>query len=562
MRFALCATVMAVLSLVVGCEEEEIYMIDAPDDLQHKIDSIQAAKDAINTGDTTFIDIATSIVGNEDFSSGWWTAFSDYFAVPSNKLLHLEFVNHNGGSELNWNNLTYAITNEVGDRDGEGYAEYCVLRSDAFGWGNADFDLALISQNYPDTDGDGDIWNDFRATMDGAYVSLDIDHSATGYVFVTMTALGTNGTELVMTYNQPVSATEDLNVFLISDASYFEMEKAYTLPSMVTEIEDVNATSISVAGTPATVEIGDENFWGAGIATVTYADGSSAEVDSADISFTVVPDMSTLGQKTVSVAYSKTKQGAFGPAVSTIYTLEVTNSVTNLEVTTLPDITTYYFFASDSIYFNTTGLEITATYSDASTAILDNSSFQFDSIAPVAGPQDVKVSYVGTSSTVTTTVPLTMVQGTSQVGATDLSTGFWGAHSADFTVASGTSKTFQLYMYSTNANGWNSPATILRRADLTEFAVVRMDNWGWGAGYDGIATATNDWNWDIFAANINASYAEITVTNNGDGTASVRYDVTYNNGATHFQEYTGIQVDSADLTTALTVDNCYLILVN
>jgi hypothetical protein len=64
------------------------------------------------------------------------------------------------------------------------------------------FDLNMVTQNYPDTDGDGDIWNDFRATMQGAHVTLEVDHSATGNVFITATAVGTNGTTLVLTYNK------------------------------------------------------------------------------------------------------------------------------------------------------------------------------------------------------------------------------------------------------------------------------------------------------------------------------------------------------------------------
>jgi hypothetical protein len=82
--------------------------------------------------------------------------------------------------------------------------------------------------------------------------------------------------------------------------------------------------------------LGNENFWGDATATVTFADGSSEQVDSADISFTVIPDMTTLGKKTVIVAYSKTKQGAYTQAVSTYYNLAVTNPVVSLEVTTLP----------------------------------------------------------------------------------------------------------------------------------------------------------------------------------------------------------------------------------
>src|SRR5665647_88686 len=234
MRCVLYAAVLAAFGLV-GCESLDTYSIDAPSDLQRRIDSIAAAKP--NTGDTTYLIIATPIVGPEDNSAGWWAYFSDYFTIPSNKLLHLEFVNHGTGVN-NWNNWNLALANAA--RDAEGYAEYFLLRSDAYGWGNADYDASMISQNYPDTDADGDIWNDFRTTMQGARVSLDIDHSATGNVFVTASSVGTNGTTLVETYQQPVSATADIVAFLVCDGSYFEMKKAYLIPSKVTVVEDVN----------------------------------------------------------------------------------------------------------------------------------------------------------------------------------------------------------------------------------------------------------------------------------------------------------------------------------
>ena len=352
MKCALYAAVLATFGLV-GCEKVDIYSIDAPSDLQSRIDSIAAAKP--NTGDTTYLIIATAIVGAEDNSAAWWTAFSDYFTIPANKLLHMEFVNHTSGNS-NWNNWNLAITNEIANRDDAGYKEYFVLRSDAWGWGGtmADdgyiFDINMITQNYPDTDGDEDIWNDFRVTMQGAYVSIDIDHSATGNVFVTATAVGTNNTTLVETYQQPVSATADIVAFLICDGSYFEMKKAYLIPSKVTVVEDVNPVSIAIAGAPAFVELGNTNFWGDATATVTFADGSSEQVDSSDITFTVIPDMTSLGVKTVTVAYSKTKQGAYTQAVSSYYTLEVTNPVTSLEVTTLPNITTYYYLQQRSYY--------------------------------------------------------------------------------------------------------------------------------------------------------------------------------------------------------------------
>ncbi len=556
MTCAFCAAVLAAFCLV-GCDKLDIYSIDAPSDLQHRIDSIAAAKP--NTGDTTYITIATAIVGPEDNSAGWWAYFSDYFTIPSNKLLHLEFINHGTGAQ-NWNNWNLCLSNA--QRGADGYAEYFLLRSDAYGWGNSDYDGKIITQNYPDIDGDGDIWNDFRATMQGARVSMEIDHSATGNVFVKAVAVGTNGTTLIETYQQPVSATADIISFLVCDGSHFEMKKAYLIPSKVTAIPDVNPVSIAVTGAPSFVELGNENFWGDAIATVTYADGSSAAVDSSDISFNVVPDMTTLGKKTVVLAYSKTKQGAYCQAVSTFYTLEVTNPVVSMEVTTLPDITTYHYYNPDSIIFNTAGIVVTGTYSDNTKAVIPNSSLKFGKIPAASGAQTATISYAGATKTVTTTCPFTLIQGVSQVGNTDLSSAWWTAFSADYTVTSGTSKTFTMYCYSTNANNWNSPCTILRKADKNEYAVVRMDNFGWGAtGWDASLVKTSDWNWDIFKSSQNNSRIVITVTNNGDNTANVRYDVTYANGETHFQQYAGIKVDSSDLTCALVTEGSYLVFV-
>jgi hypothetical protein len=558
-RCALGAAVLAAFGLV-GCEKVELYSIKAPSDLQHRIDSIAAARP--NTGDTTYVTIATAIVGAEDNSSGWNTAFSDYFAIPTNKLLHLEFVNHGSGVN-NWNNWNLAVTNEIADRSAANYKEYFVLRSDAYGWGNGDFALNMITQNYPDTDGDGNIWNDFRTTMQGARVSIDVDHSATGNVFVTATAVGKNGVKLVETYQQPVSATANINAFLICDGSHFEMKKAYLIPSKITVVEDVNPVSIAIAGAPSFVELGNKNFWGDAKATVTFADGSSEKVDSTDISFTVIPDMNSLGVKTVIVAYSKTKQGAYGKAVSNYYTLKVTNSVISLEITTLPNITKYYYFSSAPIKFNTTGIVVTATYSDGTKGILANETLQFGTIPAAEGSQTAVISYVGATKTVTTTCPLTLVKGVSQVGANDFSTAWWTAFSDDYKVASGSSKTITMYCYSDNLANYHSPSIILRKADKTENAVVRMDSFGWGVGYDNNPNLikTSDWNWGTFQSSINGSKVVITVTNNGNNTADVLYNVTYANGETHFQKYAGVTVNSSDLNCALVLEKSYLVIV-
>ena len=396
--------------------------------------------------------------------------------------------------------------------------------------------------------------------MQGAYVTMEIDHSATGNAFVTATAVGTNGTKLIETYQQPVSATADIVAFLVCDGSHFQMKKAYLIPSKITVIADVNPVSIAIAGAPGFVELGNTNFWGAAKATVTFSDGSSKQVDSTDISFNVIPDMTSVGSKTVVVAYSKTKQGKYCKAVSTFYNLEITNPVSSLEVTTLPNITTYYFYSNDSIKFNTTGIVVTATYSDGTKGIIANENLKYSKIPSASGSQSVDISYIGATKTVTTTCPVTLVKGVSQVGANDFSTAWWTVFSDEYTVASGSSKTFTMYCYSDNLANWHSPCTILRKADKTEYAVVRMDNFGWGNGYS-TATLTNDWNWNTFTSSQNGSKVVITVTNNSNNTADVLYNVTYPSGETHFEKYAGVTIDSSDLNCALVTEESYLVIV-
>ncbi len=116
-----------------------------------------------------------------------------------------------------------------------------------------------------------------------------------------------------------------------------------------------------------------------------------------------------------------------------------------------------------------------------------------------------------------------------------------------------------MQLYSDNLANWHSPCVIMRRADLSEYCVVRMDNFGWGDSYEGTVAESN-WNFDSFASMQNMSMVTITVTNNGNGTAEVLYEVTYPNGEEHFQKYTNIAVDGEDLQAALVTEESYLVL--
>ena len=121
-------TLLYIGPAMTSCDGEiERYKIDAPDDIQQKIDSIAEEKAKIDTGDTVYVTIANSIVGAEDCSTPWNDATSQWFAVPSNRLLHIDFINH-GSEANNWNNWNLRVADAS-----ENKVELFVIRSDAFG---------------------------------------------------------------------------------------------------------------------------------------------------------------------------------------------------------------------------------------------------------------------------------------------------------------------------------------------------------------------------------------------------------------------------------------------
>ena len=164
------------------------------------------------------------------------------------------------------------------------------------------------------------------------------------------------------------------------------------------------------------------------------------------------------------------------------------------------------------------------------------------------------------------------------VGTEDGKTAWWGAHSETFKVEEGTSKTVVFKNYG-GALNWNNFVVVLQNvadahsavdnAAYKEYAVLRADNCGWG-WFNGtwchdidtpvipVTCKACNWDWNNFAADMSEATEELTVTNYGK-TADVVANVTTAAGATYFQKYTGITVDS-DLYYCLTVDNCYLVI--
>jgi len=554
---------------VAGCAGLEPYTIDAPEDLAEKIAEYKAEKAEENAvpDNAVEIEVSPEIVGAEDNTSAWWTDFSQYFTIPLAKKLVVKFVNYGGAS--NWNNWVLAITT-ARERGADGYSEYAVIRADQYGWGAA-YDAANIALVMDETSPVDDAWwETFRDKMNGASVEMAIDHASEGTAYVVATATATDGTIITETFNCPVSFVDDINVFMVADGAHVKIERAYLTDSDYPIIPDSNPSRIVITNNPTSINYSSNpeeiDYWGGTVATVIFEDGSSMAVDKDNLTITA-PDLTTPGIKTVVVSYSYSKKGVLSKAASGYYNFELIAGLESLEIVQQPSHNTYLYYENASLDFRPYGIVFQAVYEGGATVPVSFDDVTVSDIVIQEGEQDVTFTYKPGSKAVTTTTKINLVKGSFALGVPEYNSAWWAYFAPDVKVPQGGSASYEMDVYSIAASNWQSPVAILRKADLTlggagEYAVVRIDNYGWGSSFvNADDNKESNWNWDLFLPMLTNAHIKITATNNGDN-AVVRYDVLWANGEEHFQLYKNIAINDADdVYLSVTVDNCYAVFV-
>ena len=152
------------------------------------------------------------------------------------------------------------------------------------------------------------------------------------------------------------------------------------------------------------------------------------------------------------------------------------------------------------------------------------------------------------------------------LGATDNSDAWWTSHlDADVKIESNKSYSTTFTNYTSGANNYNNYVVVLRKADKTEYAVMRSDDYCWGDAVGGnggpLITHSNSASddWGAWLAQMNGAKVTVTVTNYGDNTADVVAEVTGTEGLTSTQKYLGIPVESSDLYLDFTTDGCHYV---
>lgn len=158
-------------------------------------------------------------VGAEDCSTGWWSAFSETYSLTGDfSNFTLSFTNNNSGEGANWNNWLLVMT----DGGGAGSPEYFVLRSDAYGWGNADYNGDNISASFN--------WDTYVADMHGAHCFITLSRSGK-QVDMTCYQLKADGSSMPKyTFHFDNVTSESVGFFLTCELANLQMHGAGYFP--------------------------------------------------------------------------------------------------------------------------------------------------------------------------------------------------------------------------------------------------------------------------------------------------------------------------------------------
>lgn len=571
---ACCSAAFGLFALT-GCEGGEIFEVDAPDWISDKVQEIEDENSQNDEDIYTF--------GQTDYSSGWWTDFSKYYVIPDGRILTAEFELHiNPNATNTYKNFALVLTNDV-DRGGEGYKEYGVIRFDTQPSGNSEWG-DYIDRSYIQSTLVFETDTDEGIEKLGGKVTLTVDRTVENFFAVTMT-----NDVVTKTYEQPyewdnLNAEEsntNIRCFLVVEGSYIDFlsSKIGTTGGGISA--DKNPISMILQNVPAQVNSGIsiEEAMADIIAVVTFEDGSTKTVTAEEISFSTIPDMTTPGEKILVAAYNKTFRGEnCDTPIMASASFEVIEKIVAIEVTTQPSQTTYYYYTSEATQsltertfnFNPEGMVITGTDVSGARININNARLSFSTVPVSEGTHAVTISL---GDDVTTTVNINVketdvneVNYSGIVGAEDNTTAFLGAFSDNFNVPIGVTKSIKFTNYCKEMTNYENFLVVLRKADNTEYAVLRADNYAMGnASSDCIMSGTQWVNqtWEEWCQSMDGAKVTVYVTNCGNGTADVQIEMICSDNELDTQYYLGLNaIEPNDLSFAMSVEGCHLVFGN
>ena len=571
---AFCAAALGMLALT-SCEGGDLYSVNAPDWIAEKVDSIREAntpEELVGMMDDYYQ------IGESDFSSPFWTLGKTY-VVPAGMKWNAEFTLTVNPDNKYYKNF-YLVLNS-----GDMATEYGVIRFDNDPTKNSEWgshiDRSLISGTFTNSSDADEI--DPSVQKFNGKITLTVDRKDGG-LFIEMR----NG-DLIKTYTQktsfPDGATSegDICCRIGVEGSFVQFLTTNIEPiGGCTSKDDKQPVSMVLNNVPSEIQQGIElaEAMKGVTATVTYEQDVVKEVTADQLIFNSIPDLANPGMKTLVAMYNKTTNGeiAVKPIMASaeFKVVPSADKMTSLVLKSAPKRTTYYIYNSDAVsnvkdrtlLFDREGLEVIATYEGGYTTSFNLDSLEYSAIKAQTGVQAVTMKAKnGKSVSVDVTVAesaLTLHKMEEKdLGTEDCTTGWWSVFTKDVKVPAGETYQVDFTNYGNMGGNWNNFVVILRNTNLQEYAVVRADCWGWGAGYDGNAdlkVGEAPANWDEWRVAMNGAKVSLYITNLNNGTADVQAVIKGIDDATYKLYYLNIKaVEPSDLNFSFTVDGSYLV---
>ena len=571
---AFCAAALGMLALT-SCEGGELYNVDAPDWISAKVDSIKKAntpEELVGMMDDYYP------IGETDFSAPFWTLGKTY-VVPAGTKWNAEFTLTVNPDNKYYKNF-YIVLNSA-----DMGTEYGVIRFDNDPSKNSEWgshiDRSLVVANFGNSSGTDDIDPSVQ-NMNGK-ITLTVERQDGG-IYINFTN-GTLSKSYIQNTPFPDAATagQDICCRIGVEGSFVQFLTTNVEPiGGCTSKEDKQPVSMLLKNVPSEIQQGIalEEAMKNVSAIVTYEQDVIKEVTADQLVFNSIPDIADPGKKTLVVMYAKTTNGAAANkpimASAEFEVIPPADKMTSLVLKSAPKRTTYYYYNSEAVsdvegrtlVFDREGLEVTATYEGGYTTAYNLDSLEYSAIKAQAGVQTVTMT---AKNGKTVSVDLNIAESAlkyhemaeEDLGSEDCSTPWWSVFTKDVKVPAGETYQIDFTNFSSTISNWNNFVLILRNANLQEYAVLRADCFGWGAGYDGntdLKVGVAPANWDEWRLAMNGAEVSLYITNCNNGTADVQAVIKGTDDTTYKLYYLNIKaVEPGDLNFSFTCDGSYLV---
>ncbi len=553
-----CLAVIGFFALT-SCEGSEMFNVGAPDWIAAKADSIKKAQES----SVVKVTPTPEKLGKEDLTTAFNTAVTDPVKIEAGKTYMIPFTNYSSCAS-NWNNWVIILRNSDSSYE-------MFLRADNWGWGTG-WEGADLAKHCDPSGGQSD-WDAWRAAMARAECTAMITNGGSGTVDIKVTMLGADSETYKQEYNN-ISGFDKDDVNL-----YFTVDNCQLVFGDPVEVPDAEPLTLSIDNVPSTVKKGTalEEAMASVTGKVTFVGTTvTKDITAADLSFQTIPDYEKTGKKTLVAIYNKTYKGNYAEKpVMASAEFEVVDEIASLAITKAPS--TYYFYTSDAVSelkdreltINKSEIEVTATYADGATSLVDINDLKFskETIPATVGTQTVTLTSdngktVDLNIEVKESTSVKTVTGTpTTVGAADFSTAFLGELSDIIKVEVGETVSTSFTNNSAGADAWTNYVVLVCNAAGDVDGHLRADNFCWKVWEDGLPGHTRgteaDRNMDEFKAAMAGAKVTVYVTNTGFGSADVQIIMNGNNGKTYKQYY--LNVLSADPNFRISVDHAQIV---